>query len=222
MNLIVLEPPGAGKGAQSQKIESNRGLKQLSTEGILRAEIASGSELCEKLKPIVDADQAVPDDVMVAMIAARISAADCADGFILDGFPRSVAQAEALDAMLEERETRLDLVIQIVVDQEAMVSRVSGGIACEQCGNDYHEILRPPEFEGECDDCGPTDFIRYSAESPQTVRARLTMHHETVAPLIPHYRDRGVLKEVDGMATVEGIAKQIEDLLDRVSTAEQS
>lgn len=162
----------------------------------------------------MDAGESVPDDVTMAMIAARIAISDCANGFILDGFPRTVAQAEALDTMLGKRDLRMDYVIQIVVDQDAMVARVSGRISCEQCGNDYHEILGPPEFEGECDYCGPTEWLRYSKDTPETVRARFSAYNEKTAPLLPYYRERGVLNTVDGMATAEGIATQIEDLLE--------
>ena len=212
MNLIVLEPPAAGKGTQAHRLGARRGLKHVSAAEMLRTEVASGSELGGKLKSVMDAGQMVPDDVMVAMIAARIGAPDCANGFILEGFPRTVAQAEALDAMLEENEMKLDHVIQIVVNQDAMVERISGRMECDQCGMSYHETLDPPFSEGECDDCGATDFVH--KYKPETVRARLIAYDEKIAPLLPYYRERGVLEDVDGMASEIGVAKLIEELLD--------
>lgn len=216
MNLILLGPPGAGKGTQAQKLEASRGLKQLSTGDMLRTEVASGSELGGKLKTVMDAGELVPDAVMVAMIASRIGNADCAKGFILDGFPRTLAQAEALDTMLEDRQIKLDQVIQIVVDHEAMVARISGRMSCDQCGLGYHEIFDPPFHDGECDDCGPTNFVRRSDDNPDTVRARLKAYDEQTAPLLPYYQDRGILRDVDGMAGVNAVAAQIEGLLNAV------
>jgi adenylate kinase len=216
MNLIVLGPPRAGKGTLGQRLEANRGLKYLSTGDMLRTEVAAGSELGAKLKTVMDAGQSVPSDVMVAMIAARIGAADCAGGFTLDGFPRTLAQAETLDTMLEEREFKLDHVIQIMVNQEVLVERISGRMACDQCGMKYHAVFDPPHFEIECDDCGPTKFVRRPEDEAETVRAGLIAYDETIAPLLPYYAERGVLTDVDGVASADGVAKQIEELLDEV------
>jgi adenylate kinase len=213
MNLIVLGPPGAGKSTQAQRLEADRALKHLSTEKILRTEMASGSELGDKLKTVMDADQPVPDGVMVAMIAARIGAPDCAEGFVLNGFPRTVAQAEALDVMFEEHEISLDHVIQIVVPEDAMVEKISGRMVCDQCGINYHAFLDPPHFDDECDDCGPTKFTRRPEDSADSVRARMTAYEEETAPLLPYYQEREVLTDVDGMTSPDEIAKQIEDLL---------
>ncbi len=214
MNLIVLEPPAAGKGTQARRLGARRGLKHLPAGEMLRTEVASGSELGGNLKSVMDAGQLVPDNVMVAMIAARIRAPDCANGFVLEGFPRTVAQAEALDAMLGERKISLDHVIQIVVNQEAMVERVSGRMECDQCGMSYHETLDPPFLAGECDDCAGTEFVRRPEDQPEKVRARLIAYDEKTAPLLPYYRERGVLNQVDGTASVEAVAKRIETLLD--------
>ena len=162
----------------------------------------------------MDAGESVPDDVTMAMIAARIAISDCANGFILDGFPRTVAQAEALDTMLEERQKKMDQIIQIVVDPEAMVERISGRFACKNCGAGYHDMYDPPKTDGECDDCGPTEFVRRSDDNPETVRARLKAYDEQTAPLLPYYRDRDVLKNVDGMASADDVANEIAALLD--------
>ena len=212
MNLIVLGPPGSGKATQARRIQANRGLKHLPTGDMLRTEAASGSELGGKLKTVMDAGQLVPDHVLVAMIAARIGAPDCANGFILDGVPRTVAQAEALDTMLEEHETSLDHVIQIVVNHDAFVKRISGRMECEECGMRYHETLDPPYVAGECDECGPTDFVH--DYKPEAVRVWLSDYDEQTAPLVPYYLERGVLHDVDGMATADGVAKHIRALLD--------
>ncbi len=213
MNLILLGPPGAGKGTQAQRLEASRGIKHLSTGDMLRTEVASGSELGGKLKTVMDAGQLVPDEVIVAMIGSRIGMPDCAKGFILDGFPRTVTQAEALDTMLEDHDMKLDQVIQIVVDHEAMVQRISGRVSCDQCGISYHEVFDPPFHEGECDDCGPTKFVRRSDDNPETVRARLIAYDEQTAPLLPYYGDREILSDVNGMAGVNAVAEQIESLL---------
>ena len=211
MNLIVLGPPGSGKATQARRIQTNRGLKHLLTGDMLRAEVASGSELGGKLKTVMGAGQLVPDDVLVAMIAARIGAPDCATGFILDGVPRAVAQAEALDTMLEKNKIKLGHVVQIVVNHDAFVERVSGRMECEDCGMRYHATLDPPYVAGECDECGPADFVH--DYKPETVRAWLFAYDEQAAPVLPYYRERGVLSDVDGMASADGVANQIEELL---------
>ncbi len=216
MNLILLGPPGAGKGTQARRLQDSLGIPQLSTGDMLRALAISGGELGIKAKGFMDAGRLVPDDVMIDMIADRIDEPDCRKGFILDGFPRTVAQAEALDEMLERLGHRLDRVIEMTVDDNARVERVTGRFACAKCGAGYHEVFQRPRDDGVCDNCGHTEFVRRADDTAETVRARLEAYHAQTAPLLPYYRKRGVLSSVDGMAEIGAVARQIETLFERV------
>ncbi len=209
MNLILLGPPGAGKGTQAQRLEESNGLVQLSTGDMLRAAVASGSEIGRLAKSIIEAGKLVPDDVMVEMIEQRIDAPDCADGFILDGFPRTVAQAEALDELLGRKGKRLDAVIEMAVDDAVLVERISGRFSCAACGAGYHKRFRPTAQEGVCDRCGGTEFRQRPDDNEETVRTRLAAYHAQTEPLLPYYRGRGVLRTVDGMAAIDDVAAQI-------------
>lgn len=213
MNLILLGPPGAGKGTQAQLLKDRRGLVQLSTGDMLRAAVAAGSELGRKVKSIMEAGALVPDDIIIGMIAERIAQPDCAAGFILDGFPRTTGQAEALDRMLAEKGMKLDRVIELEVDDTALVARVSGRYSCASCGAGYHDLYKKPVKAGVCDVCGGTKFTRREDDNAETVKARLEAYHRQTAPLLPYYKARGVLRTVDGMASIEKVAKQIENML---------
>jgi len=213
MNVILLGPPGAGKGTQAERLERENGLVQLSTGDMLRAAAASGSELGQRIKEIMNAGQLVPDDIMIAMIAQRISERDCRNGFILDGFPRTTAQAEALDRMLAEKGLKLDAVIEMQVDENALIERISGRFACAKCGAGYHVKFKPPKVAGVCDICGSTEFTRREDDNPETVRARLAAYRELTAPILPYYQAKGVLKRVDGMAPIPEVAHQINAVL---------
>lgn len=213
MNLILLGPPGAGKGTQAQRLEESNGLVQLSTGDMLRAAVASGSEIGRIAKPIIEAGKLVPDDVMVAMIDRRIDEPDCANGFILDGFPRTLAQAEALDDVLRRKDRRLDAVIEMAVDDGVLVERISGRFSCANCGAGYHRQFRPTAEEGVCDRCGSTEFKQRPDDNEETVKTRLAAYHAQTEPLLPYYRDRGVLKTVDGMAAIDEVTAQIDTAL---------
>ena len=213
MNLILLGPPGAGKGTQAKRLEDRHGLVQLSTGDMLRAVVASGAPLGQQAKEIMAAGKLMPDELMIQMIGDRISQPDCAKGFILDGFPRTVPQAEALDRMLEEKGLKLHHVIEMKVDDAALVERITGRYTCAKCGRGYHDRFEKPKADGVCDVCGSTEFIRRADDNAETVITRLAAYHKQTAPILPYYAERGVLEGVDGMADIDEVTKQIEGLL---------
>jgi adenylate kinase len=216
MNLMLLGPPGAGKGTQAKRLEQKHGLVQLATGDMVRAAIASGSELGQRIKTIYDAGHLVPDDIIIAMIAERIASPDAAGGFILDGFPRTVPQAEALDRMLAEHGKKLDRVILMEVDESALIDRLGGRFSCQQCGASYNERFNRPRVEGECDNCGATNFVRRADDRPEALATRLAVYRNQTAPILPYYRARGILRTVDGMADIGEVARQIEAVLDNL------
>lgn len=213
MNLILLGPPGAGKGTQARRLEDTRGLVQLSTGDMLRAMVAEGGPLGQQAKEIMSAGKLMPDALMVEMIGERISKPDVTNGFILDGFPRTVAQAEALDKMLADKGLKLDHVIEMKVVDDVLVERITGRYTCAKCGKGYHDSFEKPKVEGVCDACGGTEFKRRADDNADTVKTRLAQYHEQTAPILPYYSDRGVLKTVDGMAEIDEVTKQIEGIL---------
>jgi adenylate kinase len=213
MNVILLGPPGAGKGTQAKRLEERYGLVQLSTGDMLRALVASGAPLGHQAKQIMEAGQLMPDALMIQMIADRIDQPDARNGFILDGFPRTVPQAEALDTMLGGKGMRLDHVIEMRVDDAALVERITGRYTCAKCGKGYHDRFEKPAVAGVCDVCGSTEFTRRADDTEETVRSRLAAYHQQTAPILPYYREQGVLKTVDGMADIDDVTRQIERCL---------
>jgi adenylate kinase len=209
MNLILLGPPGAGKGTQARRLEESRGLVQLSTGDMLRALVTEGGPLGLEAKDIMAAGKLVPDELVIAMISQRIDKPDVKNGFILDGFPRTVAQAEALDRMLAEKGLKLDAVVEMRVDDAALVERITGRYTCAKCGQGYHETFQKPRVEGICDNCGSSDFKRRADDNAETVTTRLAQYHAQTAPILPYYEARGVLKTVDGMADIDDVTVQI-------------
>ena len=209
MNLVLLGPPGAGKGTQAERIEARYNLAHLSTGEMLREAVAAGTEVGRQAKAIMDAGRLVPDEVINRLVAERIEQPDCAEGFVLDGYPRTRAQAEALDRMLAERASGLDGVIEFEVDDEALVERISGRFACARCGAGYHDRFKPTAVPGVCDACGSTEFVRRKDDNAETVRARLEAYHQQTAPLLPYYRERGLLMAVDGMAEIDRVTADV-------------
>ena len=214
MRLVLLGPPGAGKGTQAERIAARYGVPHLSTGDMLREAVAADTEVGRRAKAIMDAGRLVPDDVMNRLVAERIAQPDAARGFVLDGFPRTLAQAEALDRLLEERDQRLDAVVEIAVDDDALVERISGRFACARCGAGYHDRFKQPQVDGVCDACGSREFVRREDDKPETVRARLNAYHAQTAPLLPFYRDKGLLAAVDGMAEIDDVSSEVFERID--------
>ena len=213
MNIILLGPPGAGKGTQAARLQAARGMIQLSTGDMLREARASGSPIGEKVKAIMDAGELVSDAIVTALIAERLDAS--ADkGAIFDGFPRTRAQAEALDLLLSERGRKLDHVIELAVDEEALVTRITGRFTCAKCGTGYHDSFRPTQVPGVCDVCGSTEFKRRPDDNEHTVRTRMEEYRAKTAPILPFYEAKKLVRRVDGMAPVEQVGAEIDAILD--------
>lgn len=216
MRLVLLGPPGAGKGTQAQWLKERFGIPHLSTGDMLREAVAAGSEIGRQAKAVMERGELVSDAIMVGVIRERLNQPDCARGFILDGFPRTLAQAEALDALLAERGEKLDAVIEFAVEPEVLVARIAGRFACAKCGAGYHERFKRPRVEGVCDVCGSTEFVRRADDNEEAVRRRLQAYLEQTAPLVAFYRARGVLRTVDGMASISEVSNAIARALEDV------
>ncbi|HVL79339.1 MAG TPA: adenylate kinase [Sphingomicrobium sp.] len=213
MNLILLGPPGAGKGTQAARLQAQRGMIQMSTGDMLRDAVASGSPIGQQAKAVMDSGELVSDAIVSALIGERLDSAESC-GAIFDGYPRTRAQAEALDLLLAERGRKLDHVIELDVDEEALVDRITGRFSCARCGAGYHERFKQPRVAQVCDVCGSSDFCRRPDDNEQTVRTRMSEYRAKTAPILPYYEGRGLVRRVDGMAAVDDVAAQIDSILD--------
>lgn len=213
MNLILLGPPGAGKGTQAEVITQKRGLMQLSTGDMLREAVKAGTRIGEEASAVMEAGGLVPDEIVIKIVAERIFASGCANGFILDGFPRTLNQAAALDNLLQAQGKQLDAVIEIKVDDAVLIDRISGRYMCADCGASFHDTNHKPKVPGVCDRCGSTEFIRRKDDNAETVRNRLMAYYRETSPLIDYYFAKDKLRSVDGMAPISEVSSQIEAVL---------
>ncbi|MBB4231744.1 adenylate kinase [Rhizobium mongolense] len=216
MRLILLGPPGAGKGTQAQRIVEKYGIPQLSTGDMLRAAVHAGTEVGKRADALMKAGRLVPDEVVNAIVSERIDQPDCANGFILDGFPRTLIQADATEAMLRAKGLDLSVVIELKVNDDELIRRVAGRYSCAQCGSVYHDTDKAPQREGVCDKCGSTHFKRRPDDNPETMTARLQVYYKETSPLIGYYYAKGKLKSVDGMADIDHVTGEVDTILSKL------
>jgi adenylate kinase len=214
MNRILLGPPGAGKGTQAERLVAERGMVQLSTGDMLREARKADTPLGHQVAGIMDSGALVSDDIVSALIDAKLGTLSDGQGAIFDGYPRTIAQAESLDSILAAHGRTLDHVIELIVDEEALVDRIAGRFSCAHCGAPYHDRFKRPKAEGICDVCGGHDFKRRRDDNEETVRRRMAEYRAKTAPILPYYEQRGLVRSVDGMAPVQAVAAQIDEILD--------
>jgi adenylate kinase len=213
MNIILLGPPGAGKGTQSARLVENHGMKQLSTGDMLRAAVKAETPTGLKVKSIMEAGDLVSDDIVSDLISDELSTMGDDVGAIFDGYPRTEAQAQALDGILEKHGRQLDHVIELAVDVDALVERITGRYSCANCGTLYHDTANPPAKEGVCDTCGSTEFKRRPDDNEQTVRNRMGLYRDETAPILPGYEARGIVTRIDGMASIDQVTARINSIV---------
>ncbi len=213
VNLVLLGPPGAGKGTQARMLEEQFGLVQLSTGDLLRAAVAAGTEAGNAAKAVMEAGDLVSDEIVIAILRDRLGEPDCARGVILDGFPRTTVQAEALDALMTEMGQGIRAAISLEVDAAAMVARISGRYTCAGCGEGYHDRFKTPATPGTCDTCGGTEMTRRADDTAETVEQRLRAYHAQTAPLIDYYDGKGVLARADAMADIDAVARELNTIV---------
>jgi adenylate kinase len=222
MNLIMLGPPGAGKGTQAKAIAAAYGLVQLSTGDMLRAAVDSGSQVGGKVKAIMSRGDLVPDDIVIGIISERVDQPDCRGGVIFDGFPRTLAQAAALDKMLQDKKRKIDAVLELKVDDSKLIERIVGRFTCAKCGAGYHDRFKRPKVRGVCDVCQGVEFTRRPDDTAETVTKRLMVYYRETAPLTGYYYCKGNLKTVDGMAPIEQVGNEIAGALGAAKPVEAS
>ncbi|WP_114954635.1 adenylate kinase [Sphingosinicella terrae] len=214
MNIILLGPPGAGKGTQASRLVEERGMVQLSTGDMLRAAVKAGTPVGLQAKAVMEAGELVSDAIVSALIGERLDSAGAHGGAIFDGYPRTQAQAEALDLLLDERGEKLDYVVELTVDEEALVDRITGRFTCATCGEGYHDRYKLPKVQDTCDVCGSHEFKRRPDDNAETVRTRMAEYRAKTAPILPFYETRGLVRRVDGMAPIAEVGAQIDAILD--------
>ncbi len=214
--LILLGPPGAGKGTQARMLEEKFGLIQLSTGDLLRDAVAAGTEAGNAAKAVMEAGDLVSDGIVIAILRDRMAEPDCVKGVILDGFPRTTVQAEALDGLLASSDQKINAAISLEVEDAEMVTRISGRYTCAGCGEGYHDSYKQPVEDGKCDKCGHTEFKRRADDNAETVASRLAAYHAQTAPLIDYYQAQGVLKGIDAMGQIDDIAQDLQGIVGEV------
>jgi adenylate kinase len=214
MNIILLGPPGAGKGTQASRLVEERDMVQLSTGDMLRAAVAAGTEVGRKAQAVMAAGELVSDEIVDKILSDRLDEPDIAKGFILDGYPRTAVQADSLDRLLAAKGLHLDHVVELDVDEDALVERIAGRFSCAKCNTPYHDSFKQPVAAGVCDVCGATEFKRRADDNEAAVRTRMAEYRAKTAPILPHYEAQGIVRRVDGMAAIGTVSKAIDAILD--------